>query len=43
MDKLVEECTENVEEVNLAQITSTELYSAKHKMCVYVLAQFMLS
>ena len=30
-DKLVEECTENVDELNLAQITSTELYSAKQK------------
>ena len=28
-DKLIEECTENVEEVNLAKITSTESHSTK--------------
>ena len=34
IDKLVEECTENAEEVNLAKITSTELHSAKNEnMC----------
>ena len=32
VDKLVEECTENVEEVNLAGITSTELHSAEHRI-----------
>ena len=36
VDKLVEECTENVE-VKLAKITSAE-----HEMCVNVLAQFVL-
>ena len=31
VDKLVEECTENVEEVNLAGITSTDLLSVKNE------------
>ena len=36
VDKLVEECTENVEEVKLAKITSTENEN-KHKCCSYTL------
>ena len=31
VDKFVEECTENVEEVNLAGITSTDLHSVKNE------------
>ena len=31
VDKLTKECTENVEEVKLAKITSVELHSAKNK------------
>ena len=36
VDKLIEECTENVEEVKLAKITSTENEN-KHKCCSYTL------
>ena len=37
VDKLFEECTENVEEVNLAGITSMELHSAEHRsFTIYV-------
>ena len=31
VDKLVEECTENIEETRLVEITSVELHSAKNE------------
>ena len=31
MDKLVEECTENIEETRLVEKTSTELHSAENE------------
>ena len=35
VDKLVVECTENIDEVKIAEITSTELHSAGHEnLCV---------
>ena len=36
VDKLIEECNENIEEVKLAKITSTENEN-KHKCCSYTL------
>ena len=34
-DKLVDECTENIDEVKTAKITSTELHSAEHEnVCI---------
>ena len=38
VDKLVAECTENIDEVKIAEITSTELHSAGHEnvcLCSY--------
>ena len=40
VDKLVAECTENVDEVKIAEITSTELHSAGHEnvcICCYTI------
>ena len=40
VDKLVAECTENIDEVKIAEITSTELHSAGHEnvcLCFYTL------
>ena len=40
VDKLVNECTENAEEVKIAEITSTELHSAGHQnvcLCSYTI------
>ena len=35
VDKLVAECTENIDEVKIAEITSTELHSSVHEnVCV---------
>ena len=34
-DKLADECTENIDEVKTAKITSTELHSAEHEnVCI---------
>ena len=40
VDKLVTECTENIDEVKIAEITSTELHSAGHEnvfVCSYTI------
>ena len=40
VDKLVAECTENIDEVKIAEITSTELHSAGHEnvyLCSYTI------
>ena len=40
VDKLVAECTENIDEVKIAEITSTELHSAGHEneyLCFYTI------